>query len=43
MQIPDDTFRAEIRMDDSADMARVRYEEQESVLRQKKAQQEFTA
>lgn len=41
MQIPDDTFRAEIRVDDSADMMRVRYEEQESKIRQKKMKSEL--
>lgn len=41
MQIPDDTFRAEIRIDDSAEIQRVQYETEESRLRQKQAQQEF--
>ena len=33
--VPDDTFRAEIRIDDTADIQRVSYEAQESKLRQK--------
>ena len=39
--IPDDTFRAEIRIDDTAEIRRAKYEEQESELRRLKMAREL--
>lgn len=41
MQIPDDTFRAQIQIDDTADIERVKYEAMESQLRQKQMKRDI--
>lgn len=40
-KIPDDVFRAEIRIDDTAEIQRAQYETEESKLRQKQTEREF--
>lgn len=42
-RIPDDVFRAEIRIDNTAEIQRAQYETEESKLRQKQTEREFKA
>ena len=41
MQIPDDVFKAHIQIDDTAEITRSKYEEEESKLRQKQMKREI--